>query len=68
MLDEQVPRAGTPPDVDLVEAASLYQMLYWVARTAVVPTPETDVLHVTAAGWAGIPPSSTSGFTGPRWW
>jgi glycosyltransferase involved in cell wall biosynthesis len=55
VLDEHAPGSGTPPDVDLVEAASLYQMLYWVARTAVVPTPETDVLHVTAAGWASIP-------------
>lgn len=55
VLDEQASGSGTPPDVDLVEAAALYQMLYWVARTAVVPTPATDVLHVTAAGWAGIP-------------
>ncbi len=55
VLDEQAPGSGTPPDVDLVEAASLYQMLYWVARTAAVPTPPTDVLHITAAGWAAIP-------------
>ena len=55
VLDENAPGGGTPPDVDLVEAASLYQMLYWVARTAAVPTPQTDVLHVTAAGWAAIP-------------
>ena len=55
VLDERAPGSGRPPDVDLVEAASLYQMLYWVARTAAVPTPQTDVLHVTAAGWAAIP-------------
>jgi polysaccharide biosynthesis protein PelF len=55
VLAERVPEAGTPPGVDLVEASLLYQSLYWVARTAAVPTPETDVLHVTAAGWAGIP-------------
>ncbi|MEA2246384.1 MAG: polysaccharide biosynthesis protein PelF [Solirubrobacteraceae bacterium] len=55
VLDERVEEAGTPPRVDLVEAALLYQSLYWVARTAAVPTPETDVLHVTAAGWASVP-------------
>jgi glycosyltransferase involved in cell wall biosynthesis len=55
VLRERVQDAGTPPRVDLVEAALLYQSLYWVARTAAVPTPETDVLHVTAAGWAAVP-------------
>jgi glycosyltransferase involved in cell wall biosynthesis len=55
VLDERIPEAGAPPAVDLVEAALLYQSLYWVARTAAVPTPATDVLHVTAAGWAAIP-------------
>jgi glycosyltransferase involved in cell wall biosynthesis len=33
----------------------LYQTLYWVARTAAVPTPAADALHVTAAGWSAIP-------------
>ena len=55
VMQERIPEAGTPPRVDLVEAAMLYQTLYWVARTAAVPTPPTDVLHVTAAGWAAIP-------------
>jgi polysaccharide biosynthesis protein PelF len=55
VLGERVPEAGTPPALDLVEAASLYQTLYWIARTAAAPTPETDVLHVTAAGWSAIP-------------
>jgi glycosyltransferase involved in cell wall biosynthesis len=55
VLAERAPEAGTPPQLDLVEAATLYQTLYWVARTAAHPTPETDVLHVTAAGWAAIP-------------
>jgi polysaccharide biosynthesis protein PelF len=55
ILAERVPEAGAPPEVDVVEAAQLYQSLYWVARAAAVPTPETDVLHVTAAGWAAIP-------------
>ena len=30
------PEAGTPPRLDLVEAAQLYQTLYWIARTAAV--------------------------------
>jgi polysaccharide biosynthesis protein PelF len=55
VLAERVPEAGTPPALDLVEAARLYQTLYWVARAAGAPTPETDVLHVTAAGWSAIP-------------
>lgn len=55
VLAERVPEAGVPPAVDLVEAARIYQTLYWVARTAVASTPPTDVLHVTAAGWAAIP-------------
>jgi glycosyltransferase involved in cell wall biosynthesis len=55
VLSERISEAGTPPGVDLVEAAGLYQTLYWVARTAAAPTPTTDVLHVTAAGWAAVP-------------
>jgi glycosyltransferase involved in cell wall biosynthesis len=55
VMQEGIAGAGTPPRVDLVEATMLYQTLYWVARTAAVPTPPTDVLHVTAAGWAAIP-------------
>jgi glycosyltransferase involved in cell wall biosynthesis len=55
VLAERVGEAGTPPRLDLVEAAQLYQTLYWIARTAAVPTPAADVLHVTAAGWSGIP-------------
>lgn len=55
VLAERVEEAGRPPAFDLGEAATLYQALYWVARTAAVPTPPVDVLHVTAAGWAAIP-------------
>jgi glycosyltransferase involved in cell wall biosynthesis len=55
VLEERIPEAGRPPALDLVEAATLYQTLYWVARTAAIGTPETDVLHVTAAGWSAIP-------------
>jgi glycosyltransferase involved in cell wall biosynthesis len=55
VLAERVAEAGTPPVLDQVEAATLYQTLYWVARTAAEPTPDTDVLLVTAAGWSAIP-------------
>ena len=55
VLAERVPEAGTPPQLDLLDAAHLYQTLYWVARTAAAPAPEADVLHVTAAGWSAIP-------------
>jgi glycosyltransferase involved in cell wall biosynthesis len=55
ILAERVGEAGTPPELDQLEAAQLYQTLYWVARTAAAPAPEADVLHVTAAGWSAIP-------------
>jgi polysaccharide biosynthesis protein PelF len=55
VLAERVPEAGTPPALDQLEAAQLYQTLYWVARSAAAPAPEADVLHVTAAGWSAIP-------------
>jgi polysaccharide biosynthesis protein PelF len=55
VLADRTRAAGTPPALDLVEAATLYQTLYWIARTAAVRTPPTDVLHVTAAGWSAIP-------------
>ncbi len=55
VLAERVSEAGTPPVIDLLDAAHLYQTLYWVARTAAAPAPEADVLHVTAAGWSAIP-------------
>jgi glycosyltransferase involved in cell wall biosynthesis len=55
VLGERGGDGGTPPALDLVEAATLYQTLYWVARTAAVRTPACDVLHVTAAGWSAIP-------------
>ena len=43
------------PVYDTIEAARLYQLLYWIARTAAVPTPQCSLVHVTAAGWAVIP-------------
>jgi glycosyltransferase involved in cell wall biosynthesis len=55
VLDERDPHLGAPPPLDTVDAATLYQQLYWVARTAAVATPQVDLLHTTAAGWAAIP-------------
>ena len=55
MLSEETDGAGRAPELDTVEAATLYQTLYWVARTASTPTPETELLHVTCAGWAAVP-------------
>ncbi|MBI4898599.1 MAG: GT4 family glycosyltransferase PelF [Actinobacteria bacterium] len=52
---ENADGAGRPPQLDSVEAATLYQTLYWIARTAAEPTPKVNLLHVTAAGWAAIP-------------
>ena len=48
-------QSAPAPIYDTIEAARLYQTLYWVARTAAVPTPACSLLHVTAAGWAAIP-------------
>lgn len=55
VLDERCPGVGSVPELDLYRAGQLYQVLYWVARVAAVPTPPTDLLLVTAAGWAVIP-------------
>jgi glycosyltransferase involved in cell wall biosynthesis len=55
ILEERTADALSPPRFDAVEAARLYQTLYWVARTAAVETPRCDVLLVTAAGWAAVP-------------
>jgi len=55
VLDEQPPGVGPSPSVDIHHASKLYQALYWVARVAAVPTPPTDLLLASAAGWAGIP-------------
>ena len=55
LLTESHRDSAPAPVYDAIEAARLYQALYWVARTAAVPTPPCDLLHVTAAGWAAIP-------------
>jgi len=55
LLDESHRESAPAPIYDAIEAARLYQALYWVARTAAVPTPACDLIHVTAAGWAAIP-------------
>jgi glycosyltransferase involved in cell wall biosynthesis len=39
----------------VAETVQLYQTLYWLAQTAAAPTPQADLIHVTAAGWAAIP-------------
>ncbi|MCA1698603.1 MAG: DUF3492 domain-containing protein, partial [Actinobacteria bacterium] len=55
IIAEQSPQAAPAPQLDTYEAATLYQILYWIARTAAHGTPRADLLHVTAAGWAAIP-------------
>ena len=55
MLEIPHKDSAPAPIYDAIEAARLYQLLYWVARTAAVPTPPCALLHVTAAGWAAIP-------------
>lgn len=57
VLDEPVPHQPPAPHetFDVVEAARLYQTLYWIARTAAVPTPTVDAALVTAAGWSVVP-------------
>lgn len=55
VLAERHEDASPAPVYDALEAARLYQVLYWIARTAAVPTPSCALLHVTAAGWAAIP-------------
>lgn len=55
VLGEKHADSAPAPTFDAIEAARLYQTLYWVARTAAVPTPPCELLHVTAAGWAAIP-------------
>jgi len=55
VMSEESSQAGSSPLLGALDAALLYQMLYWVARTAAAPAPQVDVSHVTAAGWAVIP-------------
>ena len=55
VLGETLADSAPAPTFDAIEAARLYQTLYWVARAAAVPTPACELLHVTAAGWAAIP-------------
>jgi glycosyltransferase involved in cell wall biosynthesis len=55
LVEEQPTEAGSVPTLDVLDAATLYQTLYWVARTAARPAPAVDLVHVTAAGWSCIP-------------
>lgn len=50
--------------MDMATAVSCYQTLSWIARTAATPLPAADILHVTAAGWAGIPALVSKELTG----
>lgn len=52
---ENDPDGGTFPDLDRSQSAELYRTIRWIAHTAAAPTPAVDVVHVTAAGWAGVP-------------
>lgn len=52
---EDHPDGGRFPDLDRFQSAELYRTIHWIARVATTPTPPARVLHVTAAGWAGIP-------------
>lgn len=54
-LDECAAGVGAVTAIDLHHAGRLYQALYWVSQVAALPTPATDLLLVTAAGWAGVP-------------
>jgi glycosyltransferase involved in cell wall biosynthesis len=60
------PSPGVTPGVhiDMPTAVSCYQTLSWVARTAATRLPSADVIHVTAAGWAGIPAIVSKQLTG----
>lgn len=55
VLAEPDRHSAPAPLYDALEAARLYQTLYWVAQTAAVTTPECSLLHATAAGWSVIP-------------
>src|ERR1035438_960115 len=50
--------------MDMATAVSCYQTLSWVAQAAATRLPPADVLHVTAAGWAGIPAIVSKELTG----
>ncbi len=55
LLSEPHEHTGPAPVYDALDAALLYQTLYWMAQTAAAPTPRCSLLHVTAAGWSAIP-------------
>lgn len=54
-VDEPNPSVTPGLGVDMATAVTCYQTLSWVARAATTTLPSCDVLHVTAAGWAGVP-------------
>lgn len=66
VLDEKPAEVRAAPDLDVLQAAELYQSLYWIARTAAVPTEaaKPDASLVSAAGWAAIPAVVQKAVTG----
>lgn len=55
VLEERPIGVSSVPRLSNAHVTTLFQALYWVAYTASVATPPTDVLLVTAAGWSSIP-------------
>jgi polysaccharide biosynthesis protein PelF len=55
VVDEPGSHERAAPTLDVIDAATLYQTLYWVARTAAWRAPRVDFVHVTAAGWSSLP-------------
>ena len=55
ILAERPAGVAAAPEIALADVSMLYHALYWVATTAAAPTPRTDLLLATAAGWSGIP-------------
>lgn len=55
VLTLQPSAAGLLPPLGMRHAIELYQSLYWVARAAAIPIPNTDLIHITAAGWSAVP-------------
>lgn len=55
LVSEEHDHHGRRPVLSRLDCGDLYRTLHWIADVAAVPTPETDVLHVTAAGWAAVP-------------
>jgi len=64
IMDESADDVTPGLQMDMATAVSCYQTLSWVARAAATRLPAGDVIHVTAAGWAGIPALVSKELTG----